>query len=218
MREPPPPPQSRFAPTSRPPPRAAEPPAGHTRKETEGVFVLQDGKAVFTPVKIGVAGEQYFEVLTGLKAGDQVITGPFASVRELADGESVRLQQNSSSAPTRSRRSRRRYPDAQRMNQIFESVFIALSAIWANKLRSFMTVLGNIVAVTSIVTVVTLIQGMNAMVSTAIVSDVGADSFTIQRLPPIRTEDDEERTRNNPLLTLDEGRRDPARSARASRR
>jgi putative ABC transport system permease protein len=45
---------------------------------------------------------------------------------------------------------------------------------------------------------------MNSMVSTAIVSDVGADSFTIQRLPPIRSEDDEERTRNNPLLTLDE--------------
>jgi putative ABC transport system permease protein len=90
------------------------------------------------------------------------------------------------------------------MQQIFESIFIALQAIWANKLRSFMTVLGNVVAVTSIVTVVTLIQGMNAMVSTAIVSDVGADSFTIQRMPPIRSEDDEERTRNNPLITLEE--------------
>jgi len=90
------------------------------------------------------------------------------------------------------------------MNQILESVFIALGAIWANKLRSFMTVLGNIVAVTSIVTVVTLIQGMNAMVSTAIISDVGADSFTIQRQPPIRSEEDEERTRNNPILTMDE--------------
>jgi putative ABC transport system permease protein len=90
------------------------------------------------------------------------------------------------------------------MGPLLESVRIALQSIWANKLRSFMTVLGNIVAVTSIVTVVTLIQGMNAMVSTAIVSDMGADSFTIQRLPPIRSEEDEERTRNNPLLTLDE--------------
>jgi len=90
------------------------------------------------------------------------------------------------------------------MNQILESVYIALGAIWANKLRSFMTVLGNIVAVTSIVTVVTLIQGMNAMVSTAIISDVGADSFTIQRQPPIRNEEDEERTRNNPILTMAE--------------
>ena len=90
------------------------------------------------------------------------------------------------------------------MHQILESIAIALRSIWANKLRSFMTVLGNIVAVTSIVTVVSLIQGMNAMVSNAIVTDVGADAFTIQRLPPVRTADDEERTRNNPLVTLAE--------------
>ena len=67
-----------------------------------------------------------------------------------------------------------------------------------------MTVLGNIVAVTSIVTVVTLIQGMNGMVADALVSDIGADSFTIQRRPPIFNEDDEERARNNPLITIDE--------------
>jgi putative ABC transport system permease protein len=90
------------------------------------------------------------------------------------------------------------------MNQILDSIVIALQAIWANKLRSFMTVLGNIVAVTSIVTVVTLIQGMNGMVADAIVSDIGADSFTVQRRPPILNEDDEERTRNNPLITIDE--------------
>jgi HlyD family secretion protein len=71
-----------------------EPPPGHTRKETEGVFVVTNNKGVFTPVKVGIAGEQYFEVLTGLKAGDQVITGPFASVRELSDGGDVKLQQN----------------------------------------------------------------------------------------------------------------------------
>jgi putative ABC transport system permease protein len=67
-----------------------------------------------------------------------------------------------------------------------------------------MTVLGNIVAVTSIVTVVSLIQGMNSMVSDLIVSDIGADSFTIARRGIVRSEEDEERTRNNPLLTLDE--------------
>ena len=71
-----------------------EPPPGHARKETEGVFVFTGGRGVFTPVKVGIAGEQYFEVVTGLKAGDQVITGPFASVRELADGGEVKIQQN----------------------------------------------------------------------------------------------------------------------------
>jgi putative ABC transport system permease protein len=92
------------------------------------------------------------------------------------------------------------------MNQILDSARIAIQAIWANKLRSLLTVLGNIVAVTSIVTVVSLIQGMNAYVSNAIVSDVGADSFTIQRMPPIRTEEDEERVRANPRITLAEAR------------
>jgi putative ABC transport system permease protein len=92
------------------------------------------------------------------------------------------------------------------MQQILESIAIALRGIWANRLRSFMTVLGNIVAVTSIVTVVSLIQGVNSMVSSAIVTDVGADSFTIQRLPPVRTAEDEERTRNNPPVTLNEAR------------
>src|SRR5512134_2156730 len=87
------------------------------------------------------------------------------------------------------------------MSQLLDSILIALRAIWANKLRSFMTVLGNIVAVTSIVTVVSLIQGLNATVS-----DFGADSFTIARRGIIRSEEDEERTRNNPLLTMDEAR------------
>jgi putative ABC transport system permease protein len=90
------------------------------------------------------------------------------------------------------------------MQQILDSVRIAIQSIWANKLRSLLTVLGNVVAVTSIVTVVSLIQGMNAYVSNAIVSDVGADAFTIQRMPPIRTEEDEERTRANPRITIAE--------------
>jgi HlyD family secretion protein len=72
---------------------ADEPPPGHTRKETEGVFLVRDKKVVFTPVKIGIAGEKYFEVLEGLKIGDRVVTGPFANVRELADGEEIRLQE-----------------------------------------------------------------------------------------------------------------------------
>ena len=90
------------------------------------------------------------------------------------------------------------------MGQFWESAAIALQSIWSNKLRSFLTVLGNIVAVTSIIAVVSLIQGMNAKVTEAIVTDVGADNFTIQRMPPIRTEADEERVRNNPRITLRE--------------
>ena len=65
--------------------QAAELKPGQTRKELEGVFVVQrqQGRCSM-PVKTGIAGEKYFEVLSGLKDGDAVIIGPFSSVRELA--------------------------------------------------------------------------------------------------------------------------------------
>jgi HlyD family secretion protein len=71
--------------------QAAELKPGQTRKEMEGVFLVQNNKAQFVPVKTGIAGEKYFEVLSGLKEGDQVITGPFASVRSIADGTAVKI-------------------------------------------------------------------------------------------------------------------------------
>ena len=88
------------------------------------------------------------------------------------------------------------------MSQLFESVMLALASIWANKLRSVLTLLGNIVAVSSIITVVALLTGVNEAVTDAIVSDLGADSFTVQRMGITQNEDDFERMRNNPLVTV----------------
>jgi len=65
---------------------------GQERKELEGVFVVRDNKATFVPVKTGIAGEKYFEVLSGTAVGDQVIIGPFSSVRELRDGAPVKIE------------------------------------------------------------------------------------------------------------------------------
>jgi HlyD family secretion protein len=70
--------------------QAAELKPGQEKKELEGVFVVRDNKAVFVPVKTGIAGEKYFEVLSGLKEADKVIVGPFASVRELKDGALIK--------------------------------------------------------------------------------------------------------------------------------
>jgi HlyD family secretion protein len=95
VREPPPPRPGRFRLFTRAPAAPAvppEPPPGHERRETEGVFVLRDGRALFVPVTVGIAGERYFEVRSGLEANDQVITGPFSSIRELPDGAEVALQ------------------------------------------------------------------------------------------------------------------------------
>ena len=89
------------------------------------------------------------------------------------------------------------------MSQFFEAFSLALSSIWANKLRSFMMVLGNIVAVTSIIAVVSLIQGMNGYVANAIISDVGAGTFKVERVGVITNEEEEEEARRrNPNITV----------------
>ena len=66
---------------------------GQTRKETEGVFIFRDKDKLveFLPIKMGIAGDKYFEVLSGLKPGDQVVTGPYNSVRNIADGDPVKV-------------------------------------------------------------------------------------------------------------------------------
>jgi putative ABC transport system permease protein len=88
------------------------------------------------------------------------------------------------------------------MQLFLESIVIALSAIWANKMRSFLTVLGNIVAVTSIIAVVSLIQGLNGSVTELIQNELGVDSFRVERSGITRSADEEDAQRNNPRVTL----------------
>src|ERR1700756_5326740 len=92
------------------------------------------------------------------------------------------------------------------MNKFFEAATIAFEAIWASKLRSFMTVLGNIVAVTSIIAVVSLVQGLNASVTQAILNQAGADSFNIQQFPVTRSDEEFDKVRNNPRVTMTDAR------------
>ena len=61
--------------------------------------MIRDGRAEFVPIKIGIAGDRYFEVLSGIKAGDQVITGPYNNVRGMADGDPVQGLQPPQAAP-----------------------------------------------------------------------------------------------------------------------
>jgi len=90
------------------------------------------------------------------------------------------------------------------MQLFLEAIVIALSAIWANKMRSFLTVLGNIVAVTSIIAVVSLIQGLNGSVTELIQNELGVDSFRVERSGITRSADEEDAQRNNPRVTLND--------------
>jgi HlyD family secretion protein len=64
--------------------------AERKQKEREGVFVVHNGIAGFVPVKVGIAGDEHFEVLSGLKQGDTVVAGPYQAVRDLKDSTRVR--------------------------------------------------------------------------------------------------------------------------------
>jgi putative ABC transport system permease protein len=89
------------------------------------------------------------------------------------------------------------------MNQFLDAIRVALSSVWTNKLRSFMMVLGNVVAVTSIIAVVSLIRGMDTYVSTAIIGEVGAGTFRVERVGFVTSEEEEQRARRrNPIITV----------------
>ena len=61
------------------------------KKDVEGVFVVaKDNKVTFRPVRVGIAGEKHFEVLSGLKSGDKIVAGTYQAIRELKDGALVR--------------------------------------------------------------------------------------------------------------------------------
>jgi len=78
---------------SEPRPRAAAAASAGTdtkKKEAEGVFVVSNGVATFRPVKVGIAGEEYFEVIDGVREGDTIVAGPYQAIRDLKEGARVK--------------------------------------------------------------------------------------------------------------------------------
>ncbi len=59
-------------------------------KEREGVFVIENGMAMFRPVKVGIAGDEHFEVLEGLTAGEMLVAGSYQAIRDLKDSTKVK--------------------------------------------------------------------------------------------------------------------------------
>src|SRR5215212_8943006 len=61
------------------------------KRDVEGVFAIgADNKVNFKPVKVGIAGEKYFEVVSGLKEKDKIVGGTYQAIRELKDGTRVK--------------------------------------------------------------------------------------------------------------------------------
>jgi HlyD family secretion protein len=63
-------------------------------REEEGVFLVENGVATFRPVKVGIAGDEYFEVLDGLRGGETIVAGTYQAIRDLKDGDRVRAAED----------------------------------------------------------------------------------------------------------------------------
>lgn len=59
-------------------------------KDIEGVFVIENGLARFRPVKVGIAGDEHFEVLSGVREGETIVAGTYQVIRDLSDSTKVR--------------------------------------------------------------------------------------------------------------------------------
>jgi len=71
------------------------------KKDVEGVFVVgADNKVTFRPVKVGIAGEKHFEIISGLKDGEKIVAGTYQAIRELKDGTLVREAKANAKKPT----------------------------------------------------------------------------------------------------------------------
>ena len=83
--------------------------------------------------------------------------------------------------------------------EIKESIRIALQSLWANKLRSVLTLLGVVIGIAAVIAVVTFVNGINGYVSEKIFR-LGADVFIISKAPNVITDIDtflETRKRKN---------------------
>jgi HlyD family secretion protein len=71
-------------------PAAASASRAQDDEGVEGVFVMQGDTVAFVPVEVGIAGDRYFEVKTGLRGGETVVAGTYQAIRELETGARVR--------------------------------------------------------------------------------------------------------------------------------
>jgi len=61
------------------------------KEEVQGVFVIRDRKAEFLPLQTGITGTTEIEVLSGLKPGDEIVTGSYKVLRTLRPGTSIKI-------------------------------------------------------------------------------------------------------------------------------
>jgi HlyD family secretion protein len=74
--------------------------AAGRRKDVEGVFVVENGIARFRPVKVGIAGDEHFELLSGISENETIVAGTYQAIRDMADSTKVRAAANAGGVNT----------------------------------------------------------------------------------------------------------------------
>lgn len=78
--------------------RTTQPEVG--KKDVEGVFIVgTDNKVTFRPVKVGIAGDRYFEVISGLTKGEKIVGGTYQAIRDLKDGDVIKEAEQNKTQP-----------------------------------------------------------------------------------------------------------------------
>ena len=67
------------------------------------MFIVHNGVATFHPVKVGIAGEEYFEVVEGVQQKDTIVAGPYQAIRDLKEGARVKPSRESGDTTSRRR-------------------------------------------------------------------------------------------------------------------
>jgi HlyD family secretion protein len=67
------------------------------KKEVEGIFVVENDKVKFVRVETGISDEQNIEIVSGIGEKDEIVTGPYKTLRTLKDGNKVKITKKSES-------------------------------------------------------------------------------------------------------------------------
>jgi HlyD family secretion protein len=71
------------------------------RGEAEGVFAVREGAAHFLPVRTGILGELHVEIVEGVEEGEQLVSGPYRTLRTLENGAGVEIEDPRAEAQSR---------------------------------------------------------------------------------------------------------------------
>jgi HlyD family secretion protein len=69
--------------------------AGGKAEEAKVVLLIENGKARQRRVETGISDDTHVELLSGVKPGDTVVTGPYRTLRDLEDGDAVKISETS---------------------------------------------------------------------------------------------------------------------------